>query len=58
MYAIEVKLVGNIWMAKHEDPVIKALFGCDYIPTPFMAGTSREEVIDRLQRLNPERIVK
>jgi hypothetical protein len=57
-YLIELKLIDDSWMAKHEDPVVKALFGCDWIPTAFRSTMTGDTVVEIIQNLNPERNVK
>lgn len=57
MYGIEIKLFGNNWMARHEDPEVQALFKDDWLPTAFLSETSGEDVVECLQKLNPERKV-
>ena len=49
----------NSWLVAHfdhdePDPVIVGLFDTHILPTPFMNSMSEDEVIARIQILNPD----
>ena len=58
MKVIRIWLKGNQWMADFEDDQeIKGLFGTTMIPTAYLSGIPVEEVVERVQALNPDCIV-
>ena len=59
METIEIISDGNqkgpaVWMAKYSDKETRAIMGTDTLPTPYFTVMPREEVIARIQVLNPE----
>jgi len=55
---IELFLVGNCWMSRSNDPKVRELLGTDTVPTAFMAAAPARVVLARIQRLNPDAIVR
>lgn len=43
-----------VWMAKFSDQKTKDIMGTDTLPTPYFTVMPREEVVARIQKLNPE----
>ena len=53
MYTIKVFAHDRLWYTCHDDPAILELCGTQYVPTPYFASIPLDQVIRRLQQLNP-----
>ena len=57
-HIIELYLDGNGWMTKNNDPKFMELFGTDTLPTPFLKETKVALIVQTLETLNPNAVIK
>jgi len=57
MYTIKLYKYKSCWMAEHDDPAIKKLFGSGILPTAFTSNAPADVVLREIESLNPDKSV-